>query len=416
MLVSSASQRVITGFAALFLAVATAAGVVHLLQLRFEHGDVYPAYSTLRADPLGAKVFYQALEATPGVSVSRSYQEMQQLKLAQPVTLIFAGAPRDVRWQADELQAFDEIVSAGTRAVFAFTQSPGSIMRAPAKLKEVKPGKKDGKKDEKKDDGKKLLEEEGLSFDEVAKRWGFEFMTSFRNRSKPSKRSAVLEEEVAGLDEKLSWHSPLSFSKLDPEWTVIYTCDDLPVVIEREWGNGSIVLASDSFFLSNEALRDERHSGLLSWLVGPSTVVFDEQSHGLNEVPNIAQLLQKYRLQGAVAGLVLVALLFIWKNLAVFVPPEKTPSEADDVVGGRDSTGGLINLLRRSIPASRILETCMNEWRKTFGHDERAAAALDAALAAAPSRDPAATYRHLAGSLESAGCKFHDTKPHSTPL
>ena len=32
--------------------------LVRLLLLRYERGDVYPAYSTLRADPYGTRAFY----------------------------------------------------------------------------------------------------------------------------------------------------------------------------------------------------------------------------------------------------------------------------------------------------------------------------------------------------------------------
>ena len=32
-------------------------GVLRLFRLRFETGDVYPPYSSLRSDPLGAKAF-----------------------------------------------------------------------------------------------------------------------------------------------------------------------------------------------------------------------------------------------------------------------------------------------------------------------------------------------------------------------
>jgi hypothetical protein len=41
-----------------------------LFELRFERGDVYPAYSSLRADPLGAMAFYESLEKIPGLSAA----------------------------------------------------------------------------------------------------------------------------------------------------------------------------------------------------------------------------------------------------------------------------------------------------------------------------------------------------------
>ena len=42
-------------------------------------GDVFPAYSSLRADPLGAKALYQALELLPGVSAQRHYRDVSKL-------------------------------------------------------------------------------------------------------------------------------------------------------------------------------------------------------------------------------------------------------------------------------------------------------------------------------------------------
>ena len=36
-------------------------GVIYLFLLRFEAGDVYPPYSSLRADPLGTMAWYESL-------------------------------------------------------------------------------------------------------------------------------------------------------------------------------------------------------------------------------------------------------------------------------------------------------------------------------------------------------------------
>ena len=44
------------------LIVVFGAGVIRLFQLRFEAGDVYPPYSSYRADPLGTRALYQSLE------------------------------------------------------------------------------------------------------------------------------------------------------------------------------------------------------------------------------------------------------------------------------------------------------------------------------------------------------------------
>ena len=37
-------------------------GLIHLFNLRFESGDNYPPYSSLRAAPLGSKALYESLD------------------------------------------------------------------------------------------------------------------------------------------------------------------------------------------------------------------------------------------------------------------------------------------------------------------------------------------------------------------
>ena len=54
-----------------------AAGLVHLFHLRFESGDNYPPYSSLRADPLGTKALFESLE--PLVETRRHLQTLSKL-------------------------------------------------------------------------------------------------------------------------------------------------------------------------------------------------------------------------------------------------------------------------------------------------------------------------------------------------
>ena len=46
--------------------------ILQLFEVRFSRGDVYPAYSTLRTDPLGAKAFYESLAHVDQLEVSRN--------------------------------------------------------------------------------------------------------------------------------------------------------------------------------------------------------------------------------------------------------------------------------------------------------------------------------------------------------
>ena len=244
-----------------------------------------------------------------------------------------------------------------------------------------------------------------VAFATVAKRWGFKFGYLPEEKGKAYSRHAALVEPGGHLESDISWHSALDFQDLKPQCKVLYMGGTMPVINERPYGKGSIVLVADSFLLSNEALRSERQSRLLSRLFsGPPTIVFDEEHNDIREHPGIATLVRKYRLHGLVIGLLLLALLFVWKNVVRFVPAYAIAEADRDVVTGKESGEGFVNLLRRTIAPSALLDTCMAEWRKTFASRSR-----DLTLAneiwsheqsrPARYRDPISIYRAISQGL-----------------
>ena len=48
-------------------------GFAYLYSLRIERGDVFPAYSSLRSDPLGTRALYDSLEQLPGIRIERRF-------------------------------------------------------------------------------------------------------------------------------------------------------------------------------------------------------------------------------------------------------------------------------------------------------------------------------------------------------
>ena len=67
-------------------------GLAHLFSLRFQSGDVYPPYSTLRSDPLGTKVFYSSLAPLRGLDVKRNIMPLSDLpENGTSTTLLFLG-------------------------------------------------------------------------------------------------------------------------------------------------------------------------------------------------------------------------------------------------------------------------------------------------------------------------------------
>ena len=209
----------------------------------------------------------------------------------------------------------------------------------------------------------------------LQEKWGLEFAFA---ETLPDKATRVGDNLSGGrlkdLPQQVSWHTALYFDALDENWRGIYAADGRPVIVERPYGRGSLVLLADSFLLSNEALRSERHPELLVWLLGESAnIVFDETHFGIFEHPGVLSLVKKYRFHWFIFAVAILALLFIWKNSVYFVPPpQKSPAQpGEDFISDRDAAQGLISLLRRNIPVSQLLQACAREWERTMSPEKR---------------------------------------------
>lgn len=346
-------------------------GIVQLLLLRFAAGDVYPPYSSLRADPLGARAFYESLDSCCGLKVSRNYEPFETLKDRTDSAIIFAGEypPLEDMLPVVFLEDLEFFLRNGGRIVVTYAlpedvsiarlrREAEEVRKKEERRKEEKEGKEGRKKSQKDQD-----EPAAVSF---SKRWGLEF------RQYPLEGATVAErvEEIdaRSLPAEVYWHSSLYFDHLAPAWKVLYEREGKAVVIERRMGKGAVVLCADSYFLSNEALLRHRYPQLLAWLVGDkNSVIFDEYFHGIAANPGVAALARRYRLHGLIAGVLLLVGLYIWKNSTSFVPPYPDAQEAQEAESalGKDSSAGLTNLLRRSIPAKDILSVCWQEWKKS---------------------------------------------------
>ena len=377
-----------------------------LFALRFERGDVYPAYSTLRSDPMGAKAIADSLALMPGFEVRRNYRALVRLKPEQPVTLTYIGLDYHAIWEDQELEEFERLISTGSRAVFAFNREMyrGSrqILGAPTPAPGATPAP---------NSKPKLIpanpffvdDESGTSFADVAKGWGFQFEVATGARRTSFDGVAVRTEY--GHEDHLPWHSALGFAQLSGEWKTLYTCNDVPVMIERKFGEGSIVLCSDSFFLSNEGLSSDPPGELLAALFSsPHVIIFDEEHLGVGESANIAGLARRMRLHGIAIALVVVAGLFVWKQSSSLLPMKTSRSDDHDVTGS-DANEGFITLLHRSVPPSSLVETCVGAWvsgrSKSIRADERAH--IDAILRAHGERslqNAPAAYRAIAEGLK----------------
>ncbi|MFC1462439.1 hypothetical protein ACFLQU_02430, partial [Verrucomicrobiota bacterium] len=183
------------------------------------------------------------------------------------------------------------------------------------------------------------------------------------------KAACADKDEKEELEKACTCPKPGEKKELYP-WRTVYERDGKPVVIERSIGKGTIALSALSYFVSNEAMRDERHPELLLWLVDDAKhVIFDEHHHGITRQRGIATLARKYRLHWLGVGFILLAGLFVWKNSVSLVPADSTMhgTLGGPVAEGKDSASGLVNLLRRNIGSGRVLRTCLDEHESSTG-------------------------------------------------
>ncbi len=479
-------------FAALGLAAALALfgwGILHLFELRFSGGDVYPPYSTLRKDPLGAAAFHDALASLPGLIVERNVRPLASLALGSrlrlgqlstpdpaasgsgPLVCFFLAADA-YEWpflfQHNEWERLDTMLQQGGRVVLTFlpTAAPLTERRleklrrdqsgedadpssdapfypqatpAPPGKGPARPTPPPSPRGEARPSPQPVIKRQppvASRREDLIERWGIDFQRSGKvARDEPHADTApsptpAAEHDGPGLARpvaggpwegagEVSWHSVLGF---DPEaagaraagWRTLYRRGQRPVVVARKVGNkgGEIILAGDSYFLSNEALRAEPHPALLAALVGPARrVIFDETHHGIAEQPGMMTLARRYHLQGGLAALGLLAALFIWRNVVSLVPPPVSVRPAGETatmtVTGRDTGAGFLNLLRRGVSPRELIAVCLAQWQQAPGARAPDPAtverlrALAAAEAAQPlrRRSPATAYRAMCAAL-----------------
>ncbi len=444
------------------------AGVVELFQLRFETGDIYPAYSTLRNDPLGAAAFYEALENQPGVRVTRSLRPLAKLDQGpavilgqaagggstrgeEPPTCFYLGAdPYEWPTEMDKagVERLEEILRTGGRVVMTFL--PGATPLTTERLEhsredEASPQASPGKKKRSAREERMI---EAMRSPDLIRRWGVDFRrvenrketiaaTLLKRVAKPfappnptpaptpAKESlAVGKTAVPVPGGMLSdagaapWHTALDFDVETREakaagWHALYRRDGQPVIVARPYGvrGGELVLASDSYFLSNEALRAEPCPGLLAGLVGKGRrLLFDESHFGVQENPGLMTLARRYGLQGALAATGLLVGLFIWRNVLSLVPPPPASAEAllaGSTVTGRDSAAGFLNLVKRGVPPRDLMGVCLAQWQGGAGGRAPEAAVVERLRAVAEEetmrparqRSPAAAYRAMCAAV-----------------
>lgn len=335
------SSNARAGFLIVLLAALFTYGLIRAFSIRFATGDVYPPYSSMRASPDGAKLLYESLSRTPGVTVSRNYFPLEYFEESNATIFLLAI---NVDQFANESESYERLAKRGSRVVAGLEWGWGN--------------------------------DKPQHIEDLEKRWHVKF----------------------GFEDP-----QIAYFTQAADWRILERDGPRILAIERDFQKGSVVLFSESGDFSNSSTIKLDRLGLISAVIGPrSRVIFDEAHFGMAESGTVVGLARRYRLTGMALGLALCAALFIWKNAASFPPPSDAPRP--ETLSGRTSISGLYTLLRRHIKPADLAAACWNEWltgnRRELSADRKARAE---AILRDRGRQPLDAVREIQTVLHSKG-------------
>ena len=345
--------------------------IVYLFALRFGVGDIYPQYSSLRADRIGTKVLNESL-ASAGYDVSRNYHKLNKLKVEPANTVLFIGLPGFDSSFMFNNENYDQLLrlpQEGARLVVTIMPQRKGKREDDLNEEETKDSLEPVDENNVESSEEQSSEEQGAQdhkdksiLDDILQLSTEHFVTI---GDKESQFQSIAYGEFDNASLEIPWYSTLYFTELTPEWRVILKVRGQPVLIERMLLKGSLVVATDSHFLSNEALWHDRDPYFLTWLMGGNkTVVFDEMHHGIKHQVSVGRLIRDFNLHWVLIGLMVPALLFVYRCSMPLLPPVSGLRIKGASRAGRDQFSGLINILRSHSP-DNLLQVCASLWCKS---------------------------------------------------
>jgi hypothetical protein len=345
-------------------------------EVRLETQEGYPVASSFRADARGCRALYESLHRVPGVQTARFLRTFSNLPPADGRSLVIAGINPQINLlrvqDRKSLSAWAE--AGGTLIITLAVEDKNSGNAGSPDYELVVPQKEQGSPSP----NTKSIPPTEEFWIETLQGAGVHVFRHVDTSARHHFVSSVFA--TSG-----SWLGPLYFRDLQSPWRVVAEADHLPVVIQRSFGRGNVILIADSYLLTNGSLASDRETGFLGWLFRKSaTVLFDESHFGFIENPGVVSLARRYGLDSAFFVLLILALFFVWANRYSLVPKSASRSAESLIVPGKGGETVLVNLLRRSLPTKDLLSTCAELWRKGV-HDAGKTRKLDQLL---PTLDP----------------------------
>jgi len=378
-----------------------------VLEMRISSGNIYPHYSTLRHDPLGSSAIFDSFASLEGYSVGRNLDSLTSVKNLKGDTALFMlGLPWDsfktlrARDDSPVLRAVEDegarlVITLNPKLVPDFFRKKNTAeednwfdrrrklrdkLRKAKKEKEEdnsgaskKKKKSKKEKDDLSEEEQKLEEEADESFGmKLGERLAVEIpeLEDFQRPDEGWKTKAGKTLDPNGVPAAPSfWFSQYRLKPNNKAWKAVVTVDKAPVVLERRLGKGSIVLATDTYFASNESLHSGGNPEFLLWTTGgKSRLIFDETIHGSVSSGGAMKLIRRYRLHGFFFGMFVFIILWAWRSATSLTPGDESVDRGfveGTAISGEQSKAGFIRLLKRSIPGKELISQCVDVWKKS---------------------------------------------------
>lgn len=332
----SANSASLAMIAVLVLAAVFALAVIRSILLRSQISHNYPAYSSLNNGVNGTKAYFDALVRL-GFVASRNFKLLPKLTGTRAAVFCAGAELWAFRFSDEkELRQFEQLATRGARVIIAL--DPAGVIEMPVKKQ------------------KQAREPESQSNpDNLKTRWGIELKPKEQITTRQT-REFLVKLQLRSVN----WQ----FSSWSKDWVPSHTRNGAPLLLERPFGRGSIVLIGNSKLFTNRELLFAPDTDVLASAPGRyREIVFDESHLGLEDTGTVFGLAVAHRLQWMLLGFLALAVLYIWHSSVSFIPPPATSAEPS--IAGRDAHAALSNLLMQSVPLRAILRTCAEEWNQS---------------------------------------------------
>ncbi len=344
-------------------------GLFQVLKHRLARGDAFPSGSSFRTEPTGLRALHDALREQGRLSVTRQRTRLRASDALLRTTLIVAAvSPEDLYDPEFSLAGvLPELVEKGLRVV-VLLDTEQAVKCAKNRCASM------GESDESEHPEappvqvKKTRTKKANGRLNLAESWGFEISGSAEKNSSKARRTSAVPEWV---EQAIAWRGQAFFSWKGSDFKQLFVKGEQPVVAERNFGLGQVVLVASTFPLSNESIAKERSTSFLWWLTGErSRVVFEETHLGLSEGRGVVSMMRNYGLEGGLYGLVLAGLVYVWYAGSPLI--RRAPRNARDRVTA-SANDAFSALLMRAVPLDNLLDTCVTTYQGFLPHARKSA-------------------------------------------